>query len=169
MVLTLLKNHFSKYAKFFLLAICLLSIFINTQENTNSSVSNSAKDSSTKETKRQRKPQFVHHLNSTNFAEFNATESYYFLEIYAPWCGHCKELAPIYEASAKEAKTKNFTFKFAAVNADDNAEISNKFGVKGYPAIFFINNKKGEIIKYEEARKKKLLLNLKYPLKHQMN
>ena len=76
-------------------------------------------------------------------------QTYYFLELYAPWCGHCKELAPVFESAAKEANTKNLTFKFAAVNAEEHQDLSTKFEVKGYPTIVFIDNKKGEIIKLE--------------------
>lgn len=124
------------------ITILIFSLIITITTNTN--------------TKQQKntKTNFVHELNSTNFLQFNHTNSHYFLEFYAPWCGHCKQLSPIYSSAAKEAYKKNLNFKFAAINSEENEALSIKFQIKNYPTILFINNKNSEIIKFEEEKNK---------------
>jgi len=63
------------------------------------------------------------------------------LELYAPWCGHCKRLAPIWlelaaaiEADAELAKH----FVLAKADADQHRALGEKFGVRGFPTIKFI-------------------------------
>ncbi|KAI1005461.1 hypothetical protein K3495_g2762 [Podosphaera aphanis] len=59
------------------------------------------------------------------------------VEFYAPWCGHCKNLQPIYENAAKKLKG---LVKVAAVNCDkeSNKPLCARFGVKGFPTLNII-------------------------------
>jgi protein disulfide-isomerase A1 len=40
-------------------------------------------------------------INNDNFLEEIRSHDYLLVEFYAPWCGHCKKLAPIYSEVAK--------------------------------------------------------------------
>ncbi|KAG5993761.1 hypothetical protein E4U52_001678 [Claviceps spartinae] len=56
------------------------------------------------------------------------------VEFYAPWCGHCKNLKPAYE---KTAKNLDGLAKVAAVDCDDdmNKQFCGAMGVKGFPTL----------------------------------
>ena len=73
------------------------------------------------------------------------------IELYAPWCGHCKKFAPEYEKLAKSlSHEKNLVL--AKMNADANDTPEN-YNVMGYPTIYFAPaNRKDEPIKYEGQR-----------------
>lgn len=67
------------------------------------------------------------------------------VEFYAPWCGHCKNLAPVYEKVAEAFKNEP-NCVIAKVDADSEKELGQRFGVGGYPTIKFFSktNKGGE-------------------------
>ena len=56
------------------------------------------------------------------------------VEFYAPWCGHCKQLAPEY---AKAATNLKGMVLFGAVNCDEaaNKPLCGQFQVQGFPTI----------------------------------
>jgi protein disulfide-isomerase A6 len=62
---------------------------------------------------------------------------------YAPWCGHCKNLAPEW---ASAAESLHGDVKFGAVDATVHSRAAQRFNVKGYPTIitFAAGPKKGD-------------------------
>ncbi|CAI2172969.1 18254_t:CDS:2 [Funneliformis geosporum] len=62
------------------------------------------------------------------------TEQVVLLEFFAPWCGHCKNLAPEYKKVAENLKG---LVKVAAVDCDDqsNRNVCGAYDVKGFPTI----------------------------------
>ena len=74
------------------------------------------------------------------------------MEFYAPWCGHCKSLAPEWAELATNLKGE---VKVAKVDATENKEAAGRFVVKGYHTIkFFPGGKKddGSAIDYDGQR-----------------
>ena len=69
----------------------------------------------------------------------NAKEDVYWLvKYYAPWCGHCKKLAPEWTKAAKALKKEvGDKAKLGAVDCDDatNKALCAKFNVNGFPTL----------------------------------
>jgi len=72
------------------------------------------------------------------------------VEFYAPWCGHCKQLAPIYDAVAKKlASNKNIVLAKIDSTANEVPGVS----IKGFPTLkFFLNGKKNQPVDFEGDR-----------------
>jgi len=77
------------------------------------------------------------HVVTLEDDSFEATvldsEDAWMVEFYAPWCGHCKTLAPEWAEAA--AQTADSGVKFGAVDATAHQALGSKFNVKGFPTI----------------------------------
>ena len=81
------------------------------------------------------------------------------LEFYAPWCGHCKALAPKYEALASKLKERGGYGNVVLAKLDATANDYSFDGVKveGFPTIYFFpaaapGDKKGAPMLYSGNR-----------------
>ncbi|CAK9293986.1 unnamed protein product [Gordionus sp. m RMFG-2023] len=73
------------------------------------------------------------------------------LEFYAPWCGHCKSLAPKYDALAKELESEH-DIVIAKMDATAN-DVPSIYKVQGYPTLYWVpKNKKDSPIPYDGPR-----------------
>jgi protein disulfide-isomerase A6 len=58
------------------------------------------------------------------------------VEFFAPWCGHCKNLAPIYEQLADAFAHAKDKVIIAKVDADgEGRPLGSKYGVTGFPTL----------------------------------
>ena len=64
-------------------------------------------------------------------AEFNPL----LVEFYAPWCGHCKSLAPEYAKAAGELLPKGL--RIAKVDATVEKKVAGRFEIQGFPTLKF--------------------------------
>jgi protein disulfide-isomerase A1 len=94
-------------------------------------------------------PSDVVDLTSSNFNSLVTPEKLILVEFFAPWCGHCKSLAPHYEEAATALKEKNL--KLAKVNCVDESDLCQIHGVQGYPTLKIFRD--GEPTDYTGPRK----------------
>lgn len=79
-------------------------------------------------------------LKTSDFEAAAAEFNYLLVEFYAPWCGHCKSLAPEYAKAAGQLKEEGSAIRLAKVDATEETKLAEQYEVKGYPTIKFFKN-----------------------------
>ncbi|KAL0226536.1 hypothetical protein P9112_013860 [Eukaryota sp. TZLM1-RC] len=94
-------------------------------------------------------------LTPDNIESVLTTNQLVLVKYYAPWCGHCKSLAPEYEEAATTLKNsikEENKFVVAEINCDDHSELCQEAGIQGFPTIHLYRNAM-HWTEYEGARK----------------
>jgi len=100
-------------------------------------------------------PSFVTTLTTDNFDSIALDQSKDVLvEFYAPWCGHCKKLKPVYEEVAS-AFSNEANVVVAKVDATAESDLGSKYEVKGYPTIKFFPKGTDDVMDYQSGRSAK--------------
>jgi thioredoxin 1 len=89
--------------------------------------------------------------NLTEFEEYLQTETgTVVVEFYATWCGPCKIMAPIFEATSELPNLEKA--KFIKINRDENIELIEKYGfeIPSIPRFFTTKIENGKVEILEE-------------------
>lgn len=89
-------------------------------------------------------------LTTENFDDVIKNNAFVLVEFFAPWCGHCKKLAPEYELAATALKD---VAVLASVDCTVEEELASRFGIQGFPTLKFF--KRGEPTEYQGERNAK--------------
>merc|ERR1719386_58539 len=66
-------------------------------------------------------------------ATAGTSKANWFVEFYAPWCGHCKALESTWERLATRVEDSNANVKVAKVDCTAEPIIAKRFEIRGFP------------------------------------
>nr|XP_018906685.1 PREDICTED: LOW QUALITY PROTEIN: protein disulfide-isomerase A3 [Bemisia tabaci] len=87
------------------------------------------------------------------------------VEFYAPWCGHCKKLAPVFDELGEKLKDEDVAIVKMDATAND---VPSTYDVRGFPTLFWLpKDSKSSPVRYDGGREVDDFV--KYIAKHATN
>lgn len=85
---------------------------------------------------------------SDRFLDGGTPDQPWLIMFYAPWCGHCKHLKPVFESVARSLKSSGI--HVGKVDATRFNEAARTYNIRGFPTIKFIRG--SEVTEFHNER-----------------
>ncbi|KAG5455039.1 Protein disulfide-isomerase tmx3 [Clonorchis sinensis] len=74
-----------------------------------------------------------------SFGEFWNNGTPWLVNFYAPWCGHCRRLSPVYTEVSHTLSEIAPSTRVAKLDASSHRDIAKKFQINGFPTLKFFD------------------------------
>mmetsp|Transcript_3255 Transcript_3255/g.7146 ORF Transcript_3255/g.7146 Transcript_3255/m.7146 type:complete len:434 (-) Transcript_3255:698-1999(-) len=91
--------------------------------------------------------------NTFEIAINDEVNPFWFLKFYAPWCGHCKRMAPVLDTVAPKLKGK---MAIGKIDCTQQKTVCNEHKIRGFPTLKYSVD--GKIFDYSGGRDEKALV-----------
>ena len=91
-------------------------------------------------------------LTDSNFPHHIDGSSHALVEFFAPWCGHCKNLAPEWAIVGDMYTKEEDDMIIAAVDATESKDTASNYEIKGYPTIKYFPKGSTDPEEYDGGR-----------------
>ena len=77
-------------------------------------------------------------LNQSNFEQhLTRNDLPLVVDVWAPWCGPCRMMAPHFDAAAERFAQRA---RFGKINSDEESALAARFGIRGIPTLLVFRN-----------------------------